>query len=208
MSHLDAENRHGESPANTAAEAGGANISRRKLAKLGLGAPVIMSLASKQALAGQCLSNMLSGNLSNPNRGHCSKGWSPGGWGQPGGMIYNCSTITAWNRAGFQYGTLKANCSASQWDCYQYGSKLSAMPSALNKDSLDSNLTLREVLNVHTETLTRHLVTAYLNAALGEYEPNYQYALTKQQVVDLATGVLFMPQPYVSLKDFLGSTWD
>ena len=49
---------------------------RRQLAKLGFGAPVLATLASRPVFAAPCLSNMMSGNLSHPNRGNCAKGWS------------------------------------------------------------------------------------------------------------------------------------
>ncbi len=51
--------------------------SRRRFTRLGLGsAPVIMTLASQPVLGGNCLSNALSGNLSDPDRGVCVLGLS------------------------------------------------------------------------------------------------------------------------------------
>lgn len=173
------------------------NKGRRRLSKVALATPVIASLASRPALAGNCLSNMLSGNLSDPNRGQCSKGWSPGGWKNEGGYP-NQST---WTQAGFDF----------------YTSTISSMPGALNKNSVPSNTLLRIVLdNAQWPTIagsrvnwnpTKQLVCAYLNAALSENSSTFQYILTKQQVVDLATGVISLPPSYTSLQTFLDSTW-
>lgn len=188
------------------------NANRRRLAKFGLGAPVLASLASRPVLAGQCLSNMMSGNLSNPNRGHCSKGWSPGGWGQPGGMISTYSTSGAWSAIGLDYGSYVTSCgNASQVNCYSGGTLMSGVPAVLNKDSVPTNTPLRVVLtNTPTATwnLTRHLVCAYLNAKLGSLTgSSFMYILSVQQVLDLASGTTLPPNPYTSLNDFLDSTW-
>ena len=47
------------------------NEERRRLAKFAVGAPVLVTLASRPVFGAQCLSNMLSGNLSDPDRGQC-----------------------------------------------------------------------------------------------------------------------------------------
>ena len=57
------------------------DTSRRSFAKTGMAVPVIMTLASQPVLGRPCLSNIISGNLSDPDRGECSLGNSPGGWG-------------------------------------------------------------------------------------------------------------------------------
>ena len=49
---------------------------RRSFARIGVGAPVIMSLASQPVFGANCLSNALSGNLSDPDRGECEPGVS------------------------------------------------------------------------------------------------------------------------------------
>jgi hypothetical protein len=51
--------------------------SRRSFARLGLGAPVLMTVASQPVFGVNCGSNAMSGNLSDQNRGSCTKGWSP-----------------------------------------------------------------------------------------------------------------------------------
>lgn len=195
------------------------NKGRRRLSRVALATPVIASLASRHALAGNCLSNMLSGNLSNPDRGQCSLGSSPGGWGLVGGKIYTFSTLEAWGAIGFSYGSYNPSASQCQPanknkpNCYVGGTAIDAV-SALNKDGVPSGTSLRVVLlpelwpQYASWQLTRHLVCAYLNAALSEVSPSFQYILTKQQVLDLAAGTLQVPPGYTGLQAFLDSTWN
>ena len=170
---------------------------RRRLAKFALGAPVLVTLASRPVLAGQCLSNMMSGNLSNPDRGNCSTGLGPGAWGMPGGNIQTYSTVGAWTAVGLSYGAYTpeksvpsygkmqstavglndgdhtpAICSPSnpnRYDCYVGGATLANVPAILNQGGLPTTTLLREVLtsDPNTHQLTRHLVCAYLNAKLS-----------------------------------------
>jgi len=184
------------------------NARRRRLAKFAVGGPVLVTLASRPVMAGNCLSNMLSGNLSDPNRGTCSRGWSPGGWGQPGGMISSYTTVGAWSAVGLSYGVLKSGGNPNQSADYTGGATLANVPPELNKGSLPTTTTLRDVLtNPSLHQLTRHLVCAYLNALLGALPSGtFHYVMTPQQVVDLANGAA-LPSPYTSLQTFLGSTW-
>ena len=187
------------------------NVRRQRLAKWVVGAPVLMTLVSRPVLAGQCLSNMMSGNLSDPNRGHCSKGWSPGGWGQPGGRVHIYSTIGAWQAVGLLYGTYKTWCgNPNDYGCYKNGATLANVPAVLNKGSLASTTLLRAILTDPTlDQLTRHLVCAYLNALLSALPGStFQYILTTAQVLGLAAGTIPLPQGYTSLQTFLGSTWN
>jgi len=190
---------------------------RRKFAGMGIGAPVILTLASRSVLAGQCLSNMLSGNLSDPNRNSmCSKGWSPGGWGQPGGNVSSYTTIGAWAAIGFDYGTFDStlpNCSnggaTSKAECYKNGSKISNLPYAvLNPDGAPGNKRIAKVLNdPNNYQISRHLICAYFNAKLGELSGStFHYILTVQQVLDLASGAL-IPPGGMSINAFLDTTW-
>lgn len=184
---------------------------RRRFAKLAFGAPVLMTLASRPVFAGQCLSNMMSGNLSDPNRGQCETGLSPGGWGQPGGKIRTYSTVSAWTAVGLNYGTYNASCRhTNKYDCYQDGSTLADVPGVLNKDGLLPTKLLREVLakDPSSHQLTRHLVCAYLNACLSELPgSSFHYILTKAQVIGLANGTTTYPPAFSNLQSFLGSTW-
>lgn len=190
---------------------------RRKLTRLGiLGTPVVLTLASRSVLAGQCLSNMLSGNLSDPDRdSRCSKGWSPGGWGQPGGSISSYTTLGAWTAIGFNYGTFDSTLpgcssggSSSQADCYKGGSKISNIPGVLNPDGAPGTKRLAKVLNEsYNYQNTRHLICAYFNAKLGELSgSSFHYILTVQQVLDLASGTL-PPPGGMSISAFLDTTW-
>lgn len=185
---------------------------RRRFARFAFGAPVLLTLASRPVLAGQCLSNMMSGNLSDPNRGNCAKGWSPGGWGQPGGQVHTYSTVAAWTAVGLVYGNYQPNCGyPNKYECYLGGATLANVPSVLNKDGVPTNSLLRAVLTVEPSAhqLTRHLVCAYLNASLSELSGStFHYILTKQQVVDLASGVIGLPPGYATLQSFLASTWN
>ncbi len=200
---------------------------RRRFAKLAVGAPLVVTLASRPVFGGQCLSNMMSGNLSDPNRGHCSKGWSPGGWGQPGGTIHTYSTLAAWTRVGFVYGVYdpticsnsnsnsksksKSNgASISRSDCYRDGATLENVPKTLNKGSLPITTPLRDILNEpQLNQLTRHLICAYLNAMLSELSgSSFHYILTTSQVVGLANGATPLPPKTTTLQAFLGSTWN
>jgi hypothetical protein len=82
--------------------------SRRKLAKIGATAPVIMTLASKPVFGAQCLSQMMSGNTSQQGPDTCVYGWSPGGWKNPNGTVAGYHpAIGAWPAAlsDLGYGT-------------------------------------------------------------------------------------------------------
>jgi hypothetical protein len=191
---------------------------RRRFAKFALGTPVLMTLASRPVLAGQqCLSNMMSGNTSpGHNPGHCMKGWSPGGWGQPGGNVSSFPTAQAWAAIGLNYGTYDpTNCpdvnnpSANKYQCYGGGSTLANVPGVLNQNSLPSTTLLVDVLCDPTlGQLTRHLVCAYMNALLSALGGGFTYILTTAQVLGLATGSIPLPPPYTNMNTFLDSTWD
>ncbi len=173
------------------------NAKRRRLAKLGFGAPVLMTLASRPVFAAQCLSNMMSGNLSQPGRGNCAKGWSPGGWGQLGGQVHTYSTIGAWTAIGLDYNA----------------SKMKDVPGVLNKDNVPAGTLLKTLLMVpQTGQLTRHFVCAYFNAKLSALPGStFTYILTVQQVLDLATGATLIPVGAPGypgdMNTFLDSTW-
>ena len=187
---------------------------RRQLAKLGFGAPVLASLASRPVFAAPCLSNMMSGNLSHPNRGNCSKGWSPGGWGQPGGNVHTYSTIGAWTAIGLLYGTLKSGGDSNKYADYTGGATLANVPSVLNKDGILSTTLLREVLTTpQLGQLTRHFVCAYFNAKLsGLSGSSFTYILTTQQVLDMAAGIIAIPVGAPgypgNFNTFFDSTWN
>lgn len=204
------------SPA-VAADAHERSRGRRRFAKLALGTPVLATLASRPVLAGQqCLSNMMSGNTSPGHTDYvCMKGWSPGGWGQPGGNVYTFPTAGAWSAIGLNYGTYDAkNCkdvsnpSDRKYQCYGGGSTLASVPSVLNKGSLQSTTLLVDLLcEPQLDNLTRHLVCAYMNALLSAKNIGFVYALTTQQVLGFASGTLALPPGYGDMNTFLDSTW-
>jgi hypothetical protein len=204
-------------PPTLAAQANARLMGRRRLAKFALGTPVLMTLASRPVLAGQCLSNMMSGNTSpGHDQGHCSKGWSPGGWGQPGGQVYTYTTTGAWAAINLVYGSFSpSNCPGvnhpkeTRYECYGGGSTLMNVPGALNKGGLPGTTELVDVLcDPKLDNLTRLLVCAYMNALLSAKNVGFTYILTTQQVLDLATGVILPPPGYTDLMTFLSSTWN
>ena len=200
--------------------------SRRRFSKAGAAAPILMTLASQPAFGWgnggmQCMSNMMSGNLSDPNRGNCELGWSPGGWCNAGGKVNGMDTIWAWSDAGYNYGVFfkdtvppsqkPGNCKGKGKDvnsnCYVGGSTIGNMPAAINADGFASDTPLRDIVcktgvaHGKGATDTRHCVVAYLNASLTMLN----YILTKQQVIDLCNGG---PVPGgLPLKTFLDTTW-
>ena len=204
-------------PPALAADANERLRGRRRFSKFALGAPVLMTLASRPVLAGQqCLSNMMSGNTSpGHNQWQCAKGWSPGGWGQPGGNVYRYSTIGAWSAIGLNYGTYApSNCpdikkpSENKYQCYGGGSTLANVPGVLNKDSVPSTTLLVDLLcDPGLGQLTRHLVCAYMNAQLSALGAGFTYILTTAQVLGLAVGSIPLPPPYTDMNAFLDSTW-
>ncbi len=174
-----------------------ANESRRHFSKLGLAAPVILSLASKPVFGGgggtrQCLSNMLSGNLSDPDRGACSKGWSPGAWKNKGGKISIYSTTQAWSLAGFSYDNTTTSTPP-------FASLLTGAP---------ANVRLSKYLGDNPGSLNAGIICAYLNARLSENTSSvFKYILTPSQVIGLVNGSIPVPPAYGSLHSFLYSTW-
>ena len=199
--------------------------SRRRFTKAGAATPILLTLASQPAFGWgnggmQCMSNMMSGNLSDPNRGNCELGWSPGGWCNVGGKVNGMDTIWAWTDAGYNYGVFfkdtmppspkPAGCTGGQKRgksiCYVGGSTIGDMPSAINADGFASDTPLRDIVcktgvAKGEATDTRHCVVAYLNASLSMLN----YILTKQQVIDLCNGG---PVPGgLPLRDFLDTTW-
>lgn len=190
--------------------------SRRKLLRLGA-APLILTIPGRSALAGACLSNQLSGR-DYQGRGECSKGWSPGSWGQPGGNIYNYSTTDAWAKITLNYGNRKLNCRPSQDadKCWTGGSTMSQIPPWLNKNVVPGDVPVRKVLapayfgigKTDDYKPTRHLIAAYMNAQLSEVEGSaYNYVLTVDQLEKLVIGELPLPTGFSTLQDFLNTTW-
>ena len=215
MSELNKKSTEDQKPSPQQVDKG-----RRRFSKTGAVTPILMTLASQPAFGWgggmQCLSNMMSGNLSDPNRGNCDLGWSPGGWCNPVGQVNNMDTILAWSSAGFDYGSFYSDvpvpkpvaCTGGQkrnkQECYVGGSTISNMPAGINADGFPGDTPLRAII-CQTQgggSDTRHCITAYLNASL----PGINYILTQQQVIDLCNGTIPVPGG-ISLRAFLDSTW-
>ena len=187
------------------------NQGRRGFTKLGLAAPVLFSLGSRPVLAGACLSNILSGNLSDPGRGDCQLGWSPGGWANPVGQIAGMATLLAWDIAtGVTegYGTYDTDCGKpNKHQCYDGGATLGDV--GLSLIGIPSDTPLREIVNTqgNGNQEARACVTAFLNAALSENSGAFQYVLSVQDVKDLCSGAM-TPPGGMTVKDFLHWTWE
>jgi hypothetical protein len=185
------------------------DVSRRHFSRLGAATPVLLTLASRPVFGANCLSNMMSGNLSDPDRGQCSPGWSPGGWKNPNGQINGMPTITAWQAAGYYYGELDGNNDRScvrrngtiknKRECYSGGSVYGDTPLPGN----DSR-TLLEILG--TNDIKKHFIAALLNASLSENTGSFSYILTVNQVIGLSNRTIPVPGGQ-SLRSFLDSTW-
>jgi len=176
------------------------DLGRRKLAKVGMAAPVIMTLASKPVFGAQCLSQMMSGNASHQD-GSCSLGWSPGAWKEVGGTINGMLTIAAWSTAGFAYSDgLPPSGSGEPCSLYSGGTPFNDASTGFG--GADSR-PMREILCDDSGTEQWHFIAALLNASL----PGYNYVLTKTQVLGLWGGSISKPSGFASLNEFLDSTW-
>jgi len=184
-----------------------ANPARRRFSKLGAGAPVLMTVLSKPVFGAQCLSNMLSGNLSDPDRGTCVKGDSPGGWKQPGGLVKGFTTLDAWTKAGFLYGVLTPGANAAHFNSYTGGSTAGTAPFNSLLTVNDSTTPLRVILKLQPGSLNAGIIMAYLNAALSENAGTFKYVFTTDQVKGLVNGTIPLPPNYSNLHDLLYSTW-
>ena len=188
----------------------GADDRRRRLVKGSLlAAPVLASLQSRPVLAGACLSNVLSGNLSNANNGNCQLGWSPGAWANPVGAITQADWATALGMSKTDaYGTYDSSCgNANQCNCYTGGATLSDVALG-HLDSSDPPL--REVLcsaNTYNTggNITFHCVAAMLNALLSQNDPSFNYVLDPGDVEYYSKHPDEVPGK--DLKSFFDWTW-
>ncbi len=185
------------------------DVSRRHFSRLGAATPVLLTLASRPVFGANCLSNMMSGNLSDPDRGQCSPGWSPNSWVNPRGTVNNMPTISAWAAAGYYYGELDGNDDRScvrrngqikdKIECYSGGSVYGDTPLPGN----DSR-TLIEILN--TNDIKKYYIAALLNASLSQNDSGFHYILTVDQVIGITNRTIPVPGGQ-SLRRFLNSTW-
>jgi len=197
-------------------------LARRRLLKTSvLAAPVLASLSSRPVLAGACLSNILSGNLSNANGGNCSLGWSPGAWKNPGGTISSYGTREAWALAlGYSVDDTGMNAAygahvdgqcpppGPPCACYTGGATLAdvGLSCIASSYSISSDTPLRQILCDNDSSEASHCVAAFLNASLSANDPSFTYILTVGDVIDLCCNGM-APPGGMSLNDFLDSTW-
>jgi len=158
---------------------------RRRFTKAGLlASPVLMSVASRPVFGGgtPCMSNILSGNLSNPSRGQCATGAGPSDWlpladswsSLTGGLI---TQATAFN------------------DFFPTNGAYADTTTSL----------MVEILTQDATSIESSFIAALLNAAASPPPPADPYVLTVLQVTEH-----LWPGHYVhvvNVQDFLNSTW-
>ena len=186
------------------------DLSRRKLAKMSVAVPVITTLASKPVFGAQCLSQMMSGNMSQQGPGSCVYGWSPGGWKSANGTVagYHPS-IDAWPAAladdGFStritaYGEKGAgpfpSCSS-----YTGGAPFNAIFGGSDETPMRQILCEESSATVNGAK-KMHWIAAYLNSKVV-----VGYILTTQQVLDFWDDPT-PPPGYLTLTDFFDDTWN
>jgi hypothetical protein len=194
---------------------------RRSFTKAGLATPVIATLASRPVFGAQCLSQQLSGNMSQVGDGSCNLGKSRDYWldpnlsTTPGGTFGNPNstnnpprTERIWNGSqGLIYGrilntaSLASNCGVTQTPViWAQGARLSDIfPGS-------TNTFLRAVLcngASNPDHPNSHLVAAYLNAQFVD-----DYVLSIDQVKGLQSGAIPVPAGYNNLTAFLASTFE
>lgn len=168
---------------------------RRRLAGFGLGVPVLMSLASRPVFGANCLSNMMSGNLSDPDRGECELGVSPDSWVQSSEfgpkLTDSIQTLTA---EGLELPpAVPSNLSIG---------------AVLNEGGHEAIIAEFPSVTSEELLLAREIINAFFNASLSASGASpSQYVLTPQQVKDLSIDPTGVPPGYGSLTEFLRSTW-
>lgn len=181
--------------------------SRRGFSKLGVSLPVILTLASKPVLGGtQCLSNALSGNLSDPTRGHCNFGWSPGGWKTSGGSPdWGCTPFeySEYQRRGKKGKKNDKHKAASHIGGTTLGQTVLAGLGGGVYDNKTLTGLLWELPGNSGPHAVGHMIAALLNANCNDIE----YALTEEQLVDLVLGNIDVPGG-MTLTAYLDTTWN
>lgn len=174
--------------------------SRRRFTKAGLlASPVLMTVASRPVFGVGCLSNMLSGNLSDPNRGECNLGLSPGywknhpsAWPMPAGVLPDGSIPSKCRQCKSKQNGLVS------WECTD-GALFNDYFSSGPQDS--QNRSMLEILCTDSGSDKFHIIAALLNAMV---DPNY--VLSVQQVKALWIDTTLGGQ-ISDFKAFLNSTW-
>ncbi len=192
---------------------------RRFIGKAGLVTPVIATLSGRPVFGAQCLSQQLSGNMSQTGSGSCATGHPISYWADPTQSTLQGGTVGSGDTErteyifkgteGLIYGRLlntKLDDSGLQAYCSESPSPWAQ--GARFRDNIWSgapnNNFLRRILcnglssSNHTNS---HIVAAYLNAQFVE-----NYILTPNQVIGLASGVIPVPGG-LTLTEFFASTF-
>ena len=180
------------------------DTSRRGLSKLGVALPVMMTLASKPVLGANCLSNALSGNLSDPTRGNCGFGWSPGGWKTDGGA-------PDWGSTPFEYCNYDPGNGPKRSDkhkatSYTGGTTLGETVLAGLGGGIYDDKTLTGLLWEFPGNSGPHPVGHLISALLNANSTDTEYALSEEQLVDLILGNIAVLGG-LSLTAYLDTTW-
>ncbi len=174
--------------------------SRRHFTKAGLlASPVLMTVVSRPVFGVGCLSNMLSGNLSDPDRGECTLGLSPGywknhptAWPMSAGVLPDGSSPTGCKQCKSKQGGIVS------WDCTG-GALFNDYFTSGPQDS--QNRSMLEILCRESGSDEFHIIAALLNAMT---DPNY--VLRVEQVKALWVDPTLGGQ-IGDFKAFLNSTW-
>lgn len=200
----------------------GAGTSRRAFTRIGaVSTPIVLSLASRPVLATQCLSEALSGNLSD-QRESCLPGLSPGAWKTPGGAgvwpapfsrgVYHPDATYTKNNGSTEACGIKNNgdpAKPNQWECYVGGTTAGGGTWAVifQAAGIPLDLTLLEILWVYSGTSMgvpgAHIVSALLNMYSF---PSYAIS-SEADLLGLVNGDIPIPGG-LSLNEYLDTTWD
>jgi len=200
---------------------------RRSFTRLGVVAPVIMTMASRPVFGAQCLSDILSTMQSHAPTSNCWGGLSPGFWRQANGKVNVTGedAKSAWNTAvpGYNpsaYGTLKLvcyksdgttrSCKAIKPGDYQGGAPYSI--TGLAGTGLAAGFAstpIREILiNNSGDDFGFHYLAAWLNIQYAAHVSGVQYFLTMAQFEGLVAGTILLPTGYTDLISLLKANYD
>ena len=178
------------------------DLSRRKLTKVGVAAPVIMTLGSKPVFGAQCLSEMMSGNMSQTGDGSCRLGSSYDRWTDPASAPL--WAIALGGTEASAYGTPKPNGSGCGGfsDGELFGKYFTGARDKPMREVLCKNWKTEMVSGGGSNAESRCWIAAFLNS-----KSDTEYILSTDQVLCFWDGTQDIPPGYMSLTDFFNSTW-
>ncbi len=171
-----------------------AGVDKKRRIMLGAGAisPVVLTLVSPSVfgVASQCLSQQLSGNLSQTVNPGCTTGNNPDYW----------ALNTDWSATPYIHHDSDGSSCAPGPDQSSGGT---AFATAFPGDGVTS--TMAEILCSSTTSTEAYFVAAILNA----YALSPNYVLTPTQVRELRNGAVYplINGPSTTVEEFLASTW-